>query len=148
MRGSKLISTEAELAAPNPKWTLRVEFSFAWKGYPPSTSPQGFLGCLKVAGMPQILWKWSKLLMIIDICKLDLQLLMSWLKSLVLQQATQKAYPCFPRQIQQQWKINVKEHNPRRYFRRNGEQELVYGVVNGMECVFKSPELAAGIISL
>lgn len=30
----------------------------------------------------------------------------------------------------------------------NGEQELVYGVVNGMGCLFKSPEFTAGIIYL
>lgn len=95
--------------------------------------------------------------MIVHIGKLDLQFLMSWLKTLLLQQDTQKAYPHFPWsleripavapwQIEQQWKIRVKEHNAKRYILENEEQDLVYGVANGKECVFKSPELTAGII--
>lgn len=117
-------------------------------------------GYLRVAGTPQIVWNLCKFLMIIHVCKLDLELLVSWLKTFsgvaarhsesisMFFLAVRAHSSCCTMADTAAMKNSCRRTYPRRYSLKNGEQELAYGVVNGMEYVSKSPEFTAGIIYL
>lgn len=82
MRVLKWISIEAGVEPQILYGLSLLNLVLLEKGSPTEYSSQGLLGCLRVAGTPRILWNLSKFLMIIHICEFDLQLLMSWLKTL------------------------------------------------------------------